>query len=402
MISQGPLCDVRVLAVEQYGAGPFGTQFLVAMGAEVIKIEPPDGMGDVSRGVGPHHHPNLEKSASSFFYQSLNAGKKSLTLDLKQVEGMNIFHQLCKNSHAVINNLRGDVPDRLGLNYEQIKKFNPAIVCAHLSGYGRDGERLSWPGYDYLMQAETGVFSLTGEPESLPARMGLSMIDYMTGVIISLGVVAALHHAKATGVGCDVDVSLFDVALHNLNYVGAWMLNANAETKREPRSAHPSLTPCQLFKTQDGWIFLMCNKEKFWQQLCRKIDRLDLLESEKYRDYPARLKNRAELTIELDGTLIKKDTHEWMAHFAGTVPAAPVLSVAQALDSDYVKAKDLIQQYAIDGGNALRLIRNPLKTSLGKPILHPAPSLGADTRQILHELGLDASDLNTLHRKGVI
>jgi len=395
-MNKGPLFGIRILSVEQYGAGPFGTQFLVEMGAEVIKIEAPDGLGDVSRAVGPHFHSALPKSSASFFYQSLNAGKKSITLNLQHKEGRAVFQELSRNAHAVTSNLRGDVPGRLGLTFDDLKSYNPAIVCAHLTGYGREGERADWPGYDYLMQAEAGYFSLTGEPNSPPARMGLSMVDYMTGLAMSFGLVSALMSAQRTGAGCDVDVSLYDLAIYNLNYVGAWMMNVGAETIRQPRSAHPSLTPCQLYKTRDGWIYLMCNKEKFWRNLCERVDRLDLLSRPEFQDYASRLVNRDHLTLELDGTLEIQDTAFWMERFGGAVPASPVLTVGQAIENPYFQSRGMIEELAVQDSSPLKLMRGPVRTSLGRPPLRAAPALGADTEEVLRGAGFSSDQISSL------
>lgn len=398
----GLLHGVRILAVEQYGAGPFGSQFLVGLGAEVIKIESPEDGGDISRSVGPHFMDELPGDASSLFFQSLNAGKKSLSLSLRHPEGRALFHRLCAGAHAVVSNLRGDVPARLGLTYDQLKVHNSALVCAHLTGYGREGERASWPGYDYLMQAEAGYFSLTGEPGSPPARMGLSVIDYMTGVVMALGTVAAIHDASRSGVGCDVDVSLFDVALFNLNYVGAWQLNAAAETTRQPRSAHPSLTPCQLFTTADGWIYLMCNKEKFWRVLCERIGRTDLLQRPEFASYPQRLVHRELLTQELDQSLKTHTTSHWMAVLGGAVPAAPVRSVAEALDAPQARENGRIASVPLPGGQAMQLLRSPLRYTKPEPPMQPAPSRGADTISLLAELGLGDADIARLREQGAL
>lgn len=398
----GLLHGVRILAVEQYGAGPFGSQFLVGLGAEVIKIESPEDGGDISRSVGPHFLEDLPTDASSLFFQSLNAGKKSLSLSLRHPDGRALFHRLCQGAHAVVSNLRGDVPARLGLTYDQLKAHNPALVCAHLTGYGRQGERAAWPGYDYLMQAEAGYFTLTGEPGSPPARMGLSVIDYMTGVVMALGTVAAVFDAARSGLGCDVDVSLFDVALFNLNYVGAWQLNAGAETTRQPRSAHPSLTPCQLFRTADGWIYLMCNKEKFWRVLCERIGRADLLQRAEFTGYAARLAHRAQLTEELDRSLLAQTTEHWMAVLGGAVPAAPVRSVAQALQAPQAREQGRVGTVPLPGGQTLQLLRSPLRSSKSEPPLTPAPQRGAHTDALLAELGLSADELQRLREQGVL
>ena len=396
------LSGIRVLAVEQYGAAPFGTQYLAELGAEIIKIEQPDEGGDVSRHVGPYFAQGLPETARSIFFQSINAGKKSITLNLRKEEGRAVFRKLAAGAHAVASNMRGDVPARLGLTFDQLKMVNPAIVCAHLTGYGRDGERVIWPGYDYLMQAEAGYFSLTGEPDSPPARMGLSMVDYMTGVVMSLGLVSGLLGARTTGEGCDVDVSLYNVGLHNLNYVGNWYLNAGAVTPREPRSSHPVLTPCQLYRTSDGWIYLMCNKEKFWGKLCEKISRPDWITDARFVDFPARLEHRHVLTGLLDGALSERTTSEWMTIFAGVVPAAPILSVAEALDAPFAAQGGRIRDIALEDGSHLRLLRGPLRTSRdGEPVA-PGPALGAHTAAILAEVGIGAAELDGLRQRGIV
>ena len=190
-----PLDSVRVLTVEQYGAGPFGTQFLADLGAEVIKVENPNDGGDFARRVGPHFFTEQD----SQFFHSYNRNKKSLGLDLSQPEGMAVFHRLVESADAVASNLRGDVPDKLGLTYEKLGSLNPRIVCAHLSAYGRTGPRKSWPGFDYLMQAEAGYFSLTGEPDGPPTRFGLSVVDQMTGLALAYAVLAGITEARAGG-----------------------------------------------------------------------------------------------------------------------------------------------------------------------------------------------------------
>jgi len=211
-----PLEGCRILAVEQYGAGPWGTQYLGDLGAEVIKIENPRDGGDMARPLGPFFLNDGEGTADSLFFQSVNRNKKSLTLDLGDPDGQATFHDLVKSADAVTCNLRGDVPGKLGLTYETLGKVNPKIVCAHLTAYGREGERATWPGYDYLMQAEAGWFSLTGEPDSPPTRFGLSVVDLMTGLLQAYATVSGILSARTSGTGRDIDVSLFDLALSNL------------------------------------------------------------------------------------------------------------------------------------------------------------------------------------------
>jgi crotonobetainyl-CoA:carnitine CoA-transferase CaiB-like acyl-CoA transferase len=251
------LSGLRVIAVEQYGAGPYGSMQLADLGAEVIKIENPADGGDMSRHVGPFFFGDGERSDDSQFFHRFNRNKKSITLDLKKPQAGQVLHRLAANADALIDNLRGDLPAKLGLTYAALAPANPKIVCAHLSAYGRNGSRGHWPGYDYLMQAEAGYLSLTGDPDGPPARMGLSIVDLMTGLFAAFALVSGVLAARESGEGRDLDVSLFDTAVQNLAYLATWYLNAGHVQGREPRSGHPALVPSQLYRTRDGFIFIM-------------------------------------------------------------------------------------------------------------------------------------------------
>lgn len=393
-----PLSGMRVIAVEQYGAGPFGSMQLADMGAEIIKIENPAEGGDVSRKVGPFY---LGENDSHFF-QAFNRNKRSVTLDLRQAEGQGVLRDLVAGADAVLDNLRGDQPPRLGVTYDQLKDVNPKIVCAHLSAYGREGARKKWPGYDYLMQAEAGYLSLTGEPEGAPARFGLSVVDMMAGLYAATALLSGVVSARATGVGRDVDVSLFDTALSNLNYLAAWYLNEGHTQGREPRSSHPSLTPSQLYRTQDGWIFLMVNKEKFWPVMCRKLGRAELAADPRFCDYKARLANRAELTRLLDEAFSARSTNAWLTEFAGTVPSAPVYDVAQALENDFVRTEDRVWSYHHPARESFRMVA-PAFRFPGEDIpRRGAPACGEDTDAVLRELGYDEARITMLRGKRVV
>ena len=400
-MTKAPLDKVRILAIEQYGAGPFGTLFLAMMGAEVIKIENPAAGGDVSRGIGPHFIGDSADSDSSLFFQGLNHNKKSIALDMASDEGQQLFHKLVATSDAIYTNLRGDVPGKLGLTYEHLKVHNPRLVCAHLTGYGRDNERVGRPGYDYIMQAEAGYFELTGEPDAPPTRFGLSVIDLMTGVTLSLGLTSCLYEALRTGQGRDVDVSLFDVALYNLNYVAMWYLNANFKQSRVERSAHFALVPCQLFKTADGWIYVMCNKEKFWQNLCERIDAEELVDDSRFKDFSVRLEHRTELTRLLDQIFLRKTTNEWMERFGVAVPASPVLSVADALDNPFLRANGNIVECKKRNDDTIRFLRNPVRYG-EETKLACAPELGQHTTELLVEIGYNDAQLSQLRHDGII
>ena len=393
-----PLEGVRVLTVEQYGAGPFGTMFLADQGAEVIKIENPNDGGDMARDVGPYYF----APGDSLFFHSFNRNKKSLTLDLGRAEGQAVLHDLVRTADAVACNLRGDVPGKLGLTYDDLKAHNPMIVCAQLTAYGRTGPRASWPGFDYLMQAEAGYFSLTGEPGSPPTRFGLSIVDTMSGLALAYALLAALTGARTAGVGRDIDVSLFDIALGNTIYLATWYLNEGVVQDRRPRSAHPSLTPCQLYPTADGWIYLMCNKEKFWPALCRAIGRPEWAADARFRTFKERLANRDLVTGLLDEELASKTTREWLDVFAGEVPAAPINDIGQALDNPFVTEEGRLQTLRHPSAGDYRMVAPPVRCPGDDAPARPAPALGAHTDELLRGLGYDAARIEALRAAKVI
>ncbi len=397
-----PLTSVRILAVEQYGAGPFGTQILADLGAEVIKVENRKQGGDYARTLGPYFADGANADEGSLFFQSVNRNKKSISLDLSQDEGKNVFHRLVQIVDAVANNLRGDVPEKLGITYEELSNYNGKIVCAHCSAYGREGPRKDWPGYDFLMQAETGYFYMSGEPKSPPTRMGLSIVDFMAGTNMALGILAGVISARTSGQGRDIDVNLFDTALSNMSYLTTWVLNSDFEPSRNERSAHPSLVPCQLFKTADDWIYLMCNKEKFWQQLCELVGEPKLASNPKYATFADRLPRRSELTKIFDDILSKKSTSEWLKIFAKKIPVAPVCMPREAILNYSEANPDKISNLEFLRGKAgFSSFVTPIQTKgLGGD--QPCPPLGENTEEILRLAGYSEAEISDLQRKEII
>jgi len=373
-----PLEGLRILAIEQFGAGPYGTTFLSELGADVIKIENANG-GDPARYTGPR----LLGAADSEYFQSWNAGKRSITLDLKSPEGREAFEALVVESEAVVNNLRGDLPEKLAIDYASLKRLNPAIVCLHISAYGRDNERKAWPGYDYLMQAEAGLMSITGEPNSPPSRFGPSIVDYMTGVVGMLGLLSCLMQARRTGKGCDVDTCLFDVALHQLGYTATWFLNHGDVTERMPRSSHFSVAPVQTFPTADGWVFVMCMTEKFWTGLTSALNRNDLLQDPRFASPEARRINREALSTVLDEEFRKATTAEWLKRLSGKLPVGPVYDLPQALQNPFVEKTGMIHTVAHPANPELRLLSNPIKVDGSRLHSPVCASLGADNDKLL-------------------
>lgn len=371
---------VRVLAVEQYGAGPYGTQLLSELGAEVIKIEAPSMGGDVSRATGPYF---LGEGDSEFF-QTFSRGKKSVSLEIKSPEGRTAFERLVASADAVVNNVRGDQPEKLRITYDHLKAIKPSIVCAHLSAYGRGNSRESWPGYDYLMQAEAGFMTMTGEPDGPPVRFGLSMVDFMTGSVFAFGIVSAILSAKMTGQGSDVDVSLFDVALHQTSYPAVWSMNEGHEVGRLPRGAHPSIAPSQMVRTKDGWGMLLCQTQKFWEIFCQTVERPDLITDARFVDIPTRRKNVAELTVVLDEVFQTRTTDEWMAILGGKAPFAPVKDLKDALENPYVAEiamRDLVEHP--DRPEGLHMLASPVKVNGQRMPGNRAPKMGEHNAELL-------------------
>jgi crotonobetainyl-CoA:carnitine CoA-transferase CaiB-like acyl-CoA transferase len=298
--------------------------------------------------------------------------------------------------------LRGDLPAKMGLTYDALKAINPAIVCAHLSAYGRDNARATWPGYDYLMQAEAGFCTLTGEPDGPPARFGLSMVDFMTGTQMAVGLLAALLDASRTGLGRDVDLDLLSGAVHQTNYPALWYMNEGDVTSRAPRSAHPSATPSQMFKSADGWMFIMAQLPKFWDKLIERIGHTDLGQDPRFTTQATRLANRDALTEVLDAIFSAQPTAHWQGLLEGYVPVAPVYDLAQAMDNPWLDTIGMTDTVSHPDRAELRVLSNPIKLDGQRLPNRAGPLLGADSDVILTELGYDGEAIANLRRSGVI
>jgi crotonobetainyl-CoA:carnitine CoA-transferase CaiB-like acyl-CoA transferase len=375
---------------------------LADLGAEVVKIEAPARAGVAPGDSARHAGPFFLGPNDSQFFQSFNRGKRSVVLDLHHPAGYAAFLKLVSKADAVLNNLRGDQPAKLRITYPDLQAVNPRIVCAHLSGYGRTGPRAGWPAYDYLAQAEAGYLHLTGEPDAPPTRMGLSIIDYMSGVTMAYALTAALLGAYRSGKGCDVDVTLYDVAMHQLSYPATWYMNEGYASERRPRSGHPSVVPCELFPTADGWLFIMCMTPKFWTALCACIGRPELASDDRFRGFPDRFANRAALAEILDGEFRRATTGAWMQRLGGRVPAAPVLTLPQALDNPHFHATEGVLSLAHPQRPGLKMVAAPIRIDGRRPGADAGPALGADTAALLAEAGLDAAEIAGLSAAGAI
>src|SRR4051795_10358374 len=365
-----PLEDVRILAIEQFGAGPWATLQLADLGAEVIKIEDPGSGGDVGRYVPPYR-----SGEDSLYFETFNRGKRSVSLDLRSASGRAVFEALVGVSDAVYSNLRGDQPAKLRITYEDLRSLNPRIVCCSLSGFGTTGPRRAEPAYDYVLQALTGWMALTGEPDGPPVKSGLSLVDFSGGYVSALALVAGVWRARRDGVGCDCDTSLFETALSLLTYVGTWAASRGHVTERRAESAHPSIVPFQAFQTADGWIAVACAKQKFWEALCVA---LELPDDARFADFEGRAEHRDELLAQLRPRLRAMTTEEALERLVG-VPCGPVNDVLGALE----EGRDALVEYEHPALGTVRQFAAPyhLGTTYER-----APRRGEHTEALLREL----------------
>lgn len=390
-----PLAGVRVVSVEQYGAGPFGTLFLADMGAEIIKIEDPGSGGDVSRYIPPG-----QEGGDSLFFESFNRGKRSLALDLKNPGGRAVFERLVATADAVYSNLRGDQPGTLGLTYDVLGTVNPAIVCVALTGYGREGRRARLPGYDALIQAEAGWAALTGDPAGPPVKSGLSLADYVAGLTSVLALMIALFDARRTGRGRDVDTNLYDVALSMLSYPATWYLSTGFTTTRRPLSAHPSVVPFQFFATADGYIAIACPKEHFFRDLVAAMELPTVAEDPRFDSFRTRGSHRHELLEILNPRFAELTTAEWLGRLSGVVPVAPVRSMEQALDKGELEERSMLACYPHPVFGSVSSVGTPFTLGGFEPQYRAGPRLDADRPDLLAELGYDEAAITDLESGG--
>ncbi len=394
-----PLDDVSIVAIEQYGAGPWGTVHLADLGATVIKIEDPRTGGDIGRYVPP-----FQQGEDSLFFETFCHGKLS-RLARPQASGGDgrCLRTSCARAMPSSRNLRGDGPAKLRITYDDLKGVNERVVCCSLSGFGMTGPRAAEGGYDYIMQGMAGWMSLTGDPDGPPVKSGLSLVDLATGYAAAVGLMAALWRARRDGVGCDVDVSLFETALNLNMYVTTWHLSQGWEPIRTRNSAHPSIVPFQNFQTADGWVVVACPKQKFFESLCGLLGTEDMLDDGRFATMAARLEHREACIEQIERRLIEHPTGYWLPRLkeAG-IPSGPIYDIAEACADPQTVARDLIleQEHPVLG--TVRQVRSPLR--MPGAVLDPAlaPRRGEHTRSVLRErCGYDDRMIADLAARGV-
>ncbi len=360
-----PLRGKRIIEIGHMLMGPYCGMLLADLGAEVIKVEPPDG--DIARSISPH-----KVGPYNAYFASLNRGKRSVVLDLASDEGRAKLGLLVRDAHGLITNLRPRAIRKLGLTYERLREFNPKLVCVALTGYGLDSPFAERPAYDYVIQGLTGVMSLTGDPSGPPTKTGYSAVDNSAGIMGAVGLLAKL----VQGEGGQVDIAMYDVMLSQLNYLaGAW-LNAGERAQRYPASAHPYIVPAQIFRTADGWLTLFITHDDFWRIFCREIGRPQWVDDERYATMSARRGNRALVLHSIGEVLAGETTERWVERLAPLgIVAAGVETLETALASEQAAARGMVAEIPLDEGT-LRVVGNPVKFGDAQDDFRPPPLLG--------------------------
>lgn len=394
-----PLDNLKVLDLSRVLAGPLATMTLSDLGADVWKVENLDGGDDTRAWSVPSYN------GVSTYYLAANRGKKSIAVDLKKAAGVEILRELAAQADVVIENFRSGVADRLGVGYKSLSSINPRIVYCSISGFGQSGPESDKPGYDFVMQAECGLMSITGEQDGNPMKMGVAITDIACGMIATQAILAALYQRQSTGTGQFIDISLFECALNLLVNMGSGYLNTG-ETPLRLGNAHPTVVPYQVFETTDGQFVLAVGNDKQFNALCKQvIGTPNISEDPRFKTAGARAKNRLELIPLLASCFKGGTSSHWIsACNAAGIPAGMVRSIAEAMTSPSVAARNLVQTLHSPHIGPVSLVGPPhgMESQRGRSYVAP-PMLGQDTAEVLSKvLDYAADDIRQLCQDGVI
>ena len=393
---------VRVLDLTNVLAGPFCCYQLVQLGADVIKVEVP-GSGDLARQLGADVPLNKNRMGASFLAQ--NAGKRSVTINLKDPDGKDIFQRLVATADVIVENFRPGVMDRLGLGYSALKEIKPNIVYCAISGFGQNGPLKDNPAYDQIVQGLSGVMSITGDKESAPLRAGFPVADTIGGLTAAFAIAAALFRRQRNNEGEFIDVSMLESTLVTMGWaVSNWLI---AGVRPEPMgNENMTASPSGAFKTADGLINIAANQQQQFEKLCELIGRKELAADRRFVNREDRKKLRHELKAEIEIALAAKPAKEWAALLnQNGVPAGEVLSIPEVLEHPQTISRELIERFSGAPGvdREIAVVRAGFHLASGNPgPITPPPALGADTEKILIELGYDKETIAVLRANGAI
>ena len=396
-----PLAGVRVLDLTNVLAGPFCCHQLAHLGADVVKVEPP-GRGDLARQLGADAELNERLMGVSFLAQ--NAGKRSLTLDLKHERGRDVFLRLARSADVVVENFRPGVMERLGLSASTLREANPSLVYAAISGFGQDGPMRCWPAYDQIVQGVSGAMSVTGTPETAPLRAGFPLADTIGGLTAAMAVCAALAARGPDGTrpGATIDVSMLEATLATMGWaVSNWLV---ACVEPAPHgNENPTSAPSGTFEAADGPLNVAANRDEQWTALLGVIDRPELGGDPRFHTREDRKSNRAALREALNAVFAGGTVEDWVERLVAVgVPAGPVLSVRQALESEQVASRGFLASYPDVAGRTVRGVRTGVKWDGVAPSVDaPPPTLGQHADAILAEIGLGPDEIASLREEGV-
>jgi crotonobetainyl-CoA:carnitine CoA-transferase CaiB-like acyl-CoA transferase len=391
-----PLRGLRILDLTQFLAGPFCTQILADLGAEIIKIEPQ--AGDPTRLLPPYFY----KGESAYFL-AINRSKRSVVLDLSVEAGRHVFHDLVKTSDAVIEAFRPGVAKKLAADYGTLKKLNPRIVYCSISGFGQDGPYAARPAYDMIVQALSGAMSLTGEVGGRPVRSGTPIGDLNAGQSAATALLATLWERERSGVGQAIDISMLDVQITMLSYLGEYYLISGDVPGLQGRG-HMSIPTYTAFRARDGRDVLICaNTERMWQELCAALEIPELAKDPRFETNERRHANRSSLEPILERAFAQYDSADLLKRFhEHGIPSAPVNSVAEALSDPQVLHRRMVREVPHALGGEIRVLGNPMKFSRSaENEFTSPPTLGQHTETVLREtLGYTPAQIETLRRQG--
>ena len=388
---------IRVVDCSRVLAGPFCAMLLSDLGADVIKVED-TGSGDESRTWPPH------KDGESAAFLVINRNKRDIALDLKQPEGVEALKRLVAGADVLIENFRTGTMESFGLGYDTLAALNPGLVYCSISAFGRTGPRKDGAGYEALMQAFSGIMSITGEPGGPPVRCGISFLDLTTGIFSAFGIVSAIHHRTRTGLGQRVDASLLETAVGLLNYHAEGFLLTGA-LPQALGSSHPSVVPYRNFRCQDGqWVFVAAANDRLWQRLAPALGLAALTEDQRFKSNPERVKNRKDLEAALEAAIARHDREALLAMLekAG-VPATPVNTVDQVMKDAQTAARSMIERAHHPRLGDIPVIGTPVKFSrMRAGVRSAAPLHGQHTDEVLAENGYDTAAIAALREKKVV